>query len=140
MLKPDRRWEDFRFTSFFTVLQDGELIRMYYSCFSEDQWNYAEADVTWRDYAFLCYAESKDGIHWHKPNLGIVEYDGSKDNNILARRVVDGTVFVDPQDSSEHRYKMLHTVGPHAGGLRVSTSADGIRFKLAGQAVGPVGA
>jgi len=131
VLKPDSRWEDFRFTSYFTVVQEGDLCRMYYSCFSEDQWNFAEAEVTWRDYAFLCYAESKDGIHWHKPNLGIVEYDGSTDNNILARSIVDGTVFIDPNDVPERRYKLIHTVGPHQGGLRISCSADGIHFKLA---------
>ena len=135
VLKPDRRWENFRLTSYFTVIQDGDLCRMYYSCFSEDQWNYAAADVTWRDYAFLCYAESKDGRHWHKPNLGLVEYKGSKDNNILARSIVDGTVFIDPQAPAAERYKILHTVGPHAGGLRISTSADGIHFKWATSAV-----
>ena len=130
VLKPTERWEDFRFTSYFTVVQDGSLARMYYSCFSEDQWNFASADVTWRDYAFLCYAESVDGIHWSKPNLGIVEYNGSTDNNIIARSIVDGTVFIDPSAPPEKRYKMLHTVGPHDGGLRVSYSADGKHFTL----------
>jgi len=32
--------------------------------------------------AFICYAESGDGIHWKKPNLGLHEFRGSKDNNI----------------------------------------------------------
>src|SRR6185295_16354157 len=31
----------------------------------------------------LCYATSKDGLHWDKPILNLVEYDGSKANNIL---------------------------------------------------------
>ena len=137
VLKPDSRWEDFRLTSYFTVLQEGDLCRMYYSCFSEDQWNFADPEVTWRDYAFLCYAESKDGIHWHKPNLGIVQYDGSTDNNILARSIVDGTVFLDPHDIPERRYKLLHTVGPHQGGLKISCSADGIHFKLSEKSVVP---
>ena len=30
-----------------------------------------------------CYAESKDGIHWKKPELGLVEFNGSKANNIV---------------------------------------------------------
>jgi len=30
----------------------------------------------------MCYATSDDGIHWKRPNLGIVEYKGSKENNI----------------------------------------------------------
>jgi hypothetical protein len=128
VLEADRRWEDFRLTSYFTVIQDGDLSRMYYSCFSEDQWNFADAETTWRDYAFLCYAESHDGVHWRKPDLGLVEYEGSTANNILARSIVDGTVFIDPNDDASRRYKMLHTVGPHAGGLRLSSSADGVHF------------
>ena len=31
----------------------------------------------------LCYAQSTDGIVWEKPSLGMVEFQGSKDNNIL---------------------------------------------------------
>ncbi len=30
----------------------------------------------------LCYAVSRDGIHWTKPELGLVEYRGSKANNL----------------------------------------------------------
>ena len=48
-----------------------------------------------------------------------------------ARSIVDGTVFLDPNDVPERRYKLLHTVGPHQGGLRISCSADGIHFKMA---------
>jgi hypothetical protein len=31
----------------------------------------------------ICYATSKDGINWVKPELGVVEFEGSKANNIL---------------------------------------------------------
>lgn len=31
----------------------------------------------------LCMLESCDGIEWTRPNLGVVEFDGSKDNNIV---------------------------------------------------------
>jgi hypothetical protein len=31
----------------------------------------------------LCYAQSKDGLTWKKPALGLVDYQGSKQNNIL---------------------------------------------------------
>lgn len=134
VLEADAPWEDFRLTSYFTVLQDGDLCRMYYSCFSKDQWHTPNA---WEEHAFLCYAESQDGVHWVKPKLGIVAFDGSTANNILMRSVVDGTVFVDPNAPPEKRYKMLHTVGPHAGGLRVSYSADGVHFTTPEQPVSP---
>ena len=28
-----------------------------------------------------CYAESDDGVHWTRPNLGMIEFAGSKQNN-----------------------------------------------------------
>lgn len=31
----------------------------------------------------ICYADSDDGVTWHKPNLGLVSWNGSKQNNIL---------------------------------------------------------
>lgn len=33
----------------------------------------------------ICYATSKDGTTWVKPELGLIEYEGSKANNILWR-------------------------------------------------------
>ena len=134
VLVPDKPWEDFRLTSYFTVVQDGGLCRMYYSCFSKDQWHTPDS---WEEHAYLCYAESDDGLAWRKPSLGIVEFEGSKDNNIILRSVVDGTVFIDPHAPPERRYKLLSTAGPHKGGLRVSCSADGIHFNLADAAVSP---
>ncbi|MHC4690787.1 MAG: hypothetical protein ACYS5F_14315 [Planctomycetota bacterium] len=35
----------------------------------------------------ICYATSKDGITWVKPELGLVEFEGSKANNILWRGI-----------------------------------------------------
>jgi hypothetical protein len=32
---------------------------------------------------YPAYAESDDGIHWTKPKLGLVEYRGRRDNNLL---------------------------------------------------------
>ncbi len=37
----------------------------------------------------LCYATSADGLHWDKPALGLVEFQGSKANNLLPL-VADG--------------------------------------------------
>ena len=30
----------------------------------------------------LCYATSTDGIHWEKPSLGLIEFNGNSNNNI----------------------------------------------------------
>ncbi|MGQ9609275.1 MAG: hypothetical protein ACUVWN_08230 [bacterium] len=63
----------------------------------------------------VAYAESKDGLTWEKPNLGIYEYAGNKNNNIVFRGDVDGyargyhggCVFIDPTSVEEH-YKMFY--------------------------------
>ncbi len=59
----------------------------------------------------VCYATSRDGIHWDKPNLGLVEFEGSKDNNIIPfskDRHVARFVEKDPNASDPARlYKSL---------------------------------
>lgn len=53
-----------------TVMWDRGKLRMWYHC--------------WYDVGYLNpYAESLDGIHWRKPNLGIIEWNGSKENNLV---------------------------------------------------------
>ncbi len=59
------------------------------------------------------YLTSKDGIHWQKPNLDIVEFNGSKNNNIIMQGkwwAPVGTVIKEMSEpDSQKRYKMLYT-------------------------------
>jgi len=48
----------------------------------------------WPSHRHIRYAESKDGIHWTLPNLGLVECRGSKNNNICFIR---SGQFTDPR-------------------------------------------
>lgn len=52
-----------------------------------------------------CYLESKDGIKWERPKLGLVEYEGSRDNNLIPS-APPGRVFIDPNSKNE-RYKCV---------------------------------
>ncbi len=55
---------------------------------------------------YICEAFSEDGIHWEKPNLGFVEFEGSKENNILAPGMYKGYFFQDLHDPDQNkRYK-----------------------------------
>jgi hypothetical protein len=45
-----------------------------------------------------------DGVNWLKPNLGIVEYHGSKENNLVGLSSLEGTVYRDERSSAEERY------------------------------------
>ena len=73
----------------------------------------------------LCYAVSQDGFNWEKPSLGLVEFEGSKDNNIVSEDFRLTYVFIDPHGKAEERFKMIHWTGP---GIRVETSADGLHW------------
>jgi hypothetical protein len=50
-----------------------------------------EHHVPINEAAFICYAESNDGVKWTKPELGLHEFRGSKKNNIVL--VSPGTHF-----------------------------------------------
>ena len=62
-----------RFSTFVTVLRDGPKYRMYYRGLG----NAGPGNE------LTCYAESDDGIRWRKPRLGLVEVNGSRENNAI---------------------------------------------------------
>ena len=100
-------------SAYYTVFRDGDIFRMYYRGAHWDEVNKREThpEVT-------CYAESKDGIHWTRPRLGLFEFGGSKENNIVL--VGNGThcftAFKDanPDCRPEARYKGLTSGHPRA--------------------------
>ncbi|MBR3692557.1 MAG: hypothetical protein IKL89_07685 [Clostridia bacterium] len=121
----DCPWEG-NCTDFFTVFRDGNIFRMYY-----EAWGWKDRPMCIN----VCYAESRDGIRWERPNLGICEYNGSTDNNIILKNIPDNfTVMKDPNPDCppELRYKalMAKNADPGAGknSLQCLVSADGIHF------------
>jgi len=119
-----------------TVFRDGDLYRMYYRGLHVDMQNPIDDDHA---KPFYCYAESTDGIQWKKPELGIVKFGGSRDNNIILEGI--GTHNFSPfRDANpgcrpEARYKALGGLKSE-GGLFAFKSPDGIHWSL--MADGPV--
>lgn len=110
---------------YYTVINDHGLFRMYYLSMPMYSRDYSQHNPP---YHHICYAESTDGIHWVKPSLGLCEYEGSKDNNILfITDTMDAFhVFMDPNAPAAERYKSVFTKPGHQ--LWCATSSDGIRF------------
>lgn len=76
----------------------------------------------------LLYACSKDGLNWQKPNLGKVEYKGSKKNNIVLMRHHGVSVIKDLREKDpKRRFKLF---GKRKAGQRIQVafSPDGIRW------------
>ena len=120
VLIADQPWESGGITSYGNVLWDPstEEYRLYY------------VPVCWEVSPGFCLALaiSKDGIHWRKPALGMIEWKGSKDNNIVIWGQREGTVFVDPNAAPDRRYAFISSE-PNLK-TRLFTSPDGIRFTM----------
>ncbi len=119
----DAPWEG-NTCAFHTVFQDGDLYRMYYRGASYKMPGH-------EDHGTTCYAESKDGIHWTRPNLGICEFNGSKDNNIIMPTFCFYGPFIDtnPACPPEWRYKAMG--GDGEKGVFLYVSPDGIHWQKA---------
>lgn len=128
-LLPDKPWESADIGFCVSVMQDGAEYRMWYMA---------------RDKAGglrYCYARSADGRTWEKPNLGLIEYEGSKDNNIVLTDTVETTIFLDPVAPREQRFKALAVMywpDPQKAGLYIWTSPDGLHWTLSPERVFPL--
>ena len=59
------------------------------------------------------YAESRDGIHWTKPSLGLIEVDGSRENNLVG--TADGRELYDHQTEPSARFFLDRRPGVPSG-------------------------
>jgi hypothetical protein len=129
-------WEGNCCGAYHTVFADGGRYRMYYLA------NHQTVKGAPTPHPiYTCYAESTDGIHWVKPELGQFAFAGSKRNNIIMWDGYDRDTepiivpFKDPNPQCQpaERYKGL--VNIH-NSLHAVKSADGIHWsKMADQPV-----
>ncbi|NKB69477.1 MAG: hypothetical protein GKR89_20590 [Candidatus Latescibacteria bacterium] len=120
-LAPEYEWEAGGL-SYLTTFVDGGKIRGWYRADPLLQ----DADAR----SITCYAESDDGIHWRKPELGLVNFQGSKANNIVwAGPGINLAPFKDgnPQCLPDERYKALIRIERV---LYALVSADGLSWRL----------
>lgn len=75
----DEPWEG-NSSNYHSVFKDGDRYRLYYMA---DHYTIIDGELTMPHPLYYCYAESNDGIHWRKPELGLIEFNGSKKNNIM---------------------------------------------------------
>jgi hypothetical protein len=126
----DRSWEIGVF-NYTCVIQDREqgLYKMWYQMIVSNP----------GDNKSRChYAFSRDGIHWEKPALGVVEFEGSKENNIVFEELdgIRGTpsywVYKDYAEVDPgKRYKMmLQSWGFQGRSSKMAWSPDGVHWTM----------
>lgn len=127
----DRPWEKGGLGPYSSVLFHDGKYHMWYHVMDNKIWH------TSPEAGAICYATSTDGIQWTKPDLGIIEYEGSKANNIVVGHGAadlklgqDGVmVFVDPTAPADERFRMVNRMDQLGEGVHLLSSPDGIRWK-----------
>ncbi len=123
----DNPWEANRISAGNSVVDDNGEIRIYYDAIAPSPGDRSR---------WLCCAVSRDGIHFEKPKLGIIPFEGRSDTNIVWPPKQNpshepGNVFVDtnPKCPAEERYKMVSGSLASATGTTMAVSADGLHWK-----------
>lgn len=93
LIVADKPWEK---TVYYTsaVRPAPNLFQLFYTCYNDQA-----------PFYHTCLAESRDFVHWTKPVVGLVEYKGSKENNIVYAG--GGSVAYNPDAPADSRYRML---------------------------------
>lgn len=119
----DQPWEG-PFCAYATVIRDGGRFLLYYR-------GKPTAAPDGREET-TCVAESADGIQWSRPKLGLVDFKGSRDNNIALAlddlsHNFSPMLDTNPAAVREQRFKAL--AGTMKTGLVAFVSPDGLRWK-----------
>lgn len=129
VLRFDKPWEG-PFSGYCTIIKDGVTYKAFYR-------GKPLAEATGSDSEVTCYAESRDGIHWEKPDLGLYEVMGTRENNVIladdSPLSHNFSPFLDtkPNIPATERFKALAGVEESAG-LFGFTSEDGIHWRKMG--------
>ena len=92
VVEVDRPWEGDRAQSWGSVVKETDgTFRMFYFAFNTTR----KTDQL--DRGGYALAESIDGRHWHKPELGVVSYQGSTANNLWYTFAPDGNNIFDQE-------------------------------------------
>ncbi len=122
----DQPWEG-QFAFYSTVIKVDDSYRVYYRGRPDVGDDGDESETT-------CVAESKDGITWTRPKLGIHEVKGSRDNNVVIANQSpyshNFSPFVDSNPEADPKEKFKAIGGLHPEGLALFVSEDGYHWTL----------
>lgn len=119
VFRPEREWEALGFIFYSTVIDYEGTVMLYYGCYDAEKGKH------------LCLATSKDGREWERPELGLTEFEGSKENNLFPFEAVEAGVFFDSSAPRAEQFKMLHNLhwpDPEMAGVYLSSSPDGVQW------------
>lgn len=125
---------------YMTILrEDDGLLRAYYRKYLQSIYGAADDE-------FTAYAESRDGVTWEEPRLGLVRFENDPDQNAILWKIPEipwpgichnFSPFIDhsPDCPPEERYKAV--AGTPTLGLWAFTSPDGFHWQAKTPAILP---
>jgi hypothetical protein len=130
VIRCENPWEE-RLCFYHSVLKDRDTYHLWYTVYCKDS-NSAQSVRS------IAYARSKDGVHWEKPDLGLVEIGGSRKNNVVLGLGFGGVkgaahgcmVFLDPCAPSSQRFRLVSNPEELGKKLQLFSSSDGIQWTL----------
>lgn len=96
-------WDNHGIHAYLNVIKDSDVYKMWYG---------GRPKGAHSSQLRMCYAESKDGINWTKPELNLFDIPEFKNNNIVIPGAY-GSIMKDPHGPDEHRYKALCDIFPN---------------------------
>ena len=129
VIQRDRPWEGIAAITgpyvYGTVFWEGDKLRMWYQTLTRGN--------------HVGYAESNDGIHWTKPDLGIIEFNGSKSNNLVVSAYQpeaaggghchNPSVILRPNEPDPQKRYALYGFDGQCGHPRVAFSPNGLHWQ-----------
>ncbi len=112
-----------------TVIKDGDVFRLYTRDGRGAKFDGDSTEVT-------RYCESRDGIHWTRPKLGLHAVEGSTENNVILHEKSvchNFSPFLDTRPGVPHEERFKALAGTilrnPGGGLIAFASGDGIHWR-----------
>jgi len=163
VLGPEMPWEAYRISPM-AVIQDEGVYKMWYAavaryrgvpgtvacprCGADNDgkkvvclrcgWPVVGVDHIRHGLMHACYAVSDDGVSWERPHLGLVEFEGSTSNNIVASPDAGMLVpAINPVGPPAEKFMSVVELGRK---LYVAVSPDGLRWTLKPEPVLPFSA
>ncbi len=125
VLRLDRPWEG-GFSGYFTVIKNDDRYRLYYRGLATAGRDGSTNECT-------AYAESKDGIAWTKPDLGLFELFGTRSNNVVLAHAApfshNFSPLLDTRPGIPASEKFKALAGTTHSGLVAFASGDGLRWR-----------
>ncbi len=109
VIVPEKASELFLFAG--TTIYENGRYRLWHDCWPKEDIGTDRMG----NFNLVRYAESDNGMDWKFPSIGLIEYNGSRNNNVVYGPSLTpetgyhgGCVFKDPSAPHEERYKLFY--------------------------------